>query len=129
EYTSAVYINDDNETEYIDSDVAEELQAAGEVTVYTDRAGNVIYIAGKTADAERNTVTSILTTNINAYKQGNRDRIEVEAKFSTGEEKLFDVNLKDLKSIIIDGETYDIDNGATTKHTVELDGNEIVISI
>ncbi len=131
QYTSAVYINDDNETEYIDSDAAEELQAAGNVTVYTDRAGNVVYIAGDTENVERNTVTSILTSDINLYEQGNRHRVEVEAKFSTGEEKLFDVNLKDLKSIIVDGVTYDIDNGASNNKwtaTLDEDTKEITLT-
>lgn len=123
----AVYLNEDGETEYVDSDAAEELQAAGPVTLYFDRAGNLVYIAGELADVVRNKVVSILTADIIGYKQA-RDRIEVEAKFSTGEEKLFDMNLKDLKSIIIDGKEYEIDNDSNRKWSANLDGQTIVLT-
>ena len=128
DYATAVYLDDDGETALVDSDAAEELQAAGAVALYTDRAGHVVYIGGDTANVERNTLVSILTANIAADNTFNRDRIEIEAVYSTGEEKLFEVVLKDLKSIIVDGTTYDIDNGAKTKWTAKVNGNQIVLS-
>lgn len=128
DYDNAVFLNDDNETEFVDYDEAEELQAAGAVTLYTDRAGHVVYIGGDTANVERNTLISILTADIAGETQFNRDRIEVEAVYSTGEERLFDLGLKDLKSIIVDGKTYDIDNDAKTKYTAKLVGKAIQIT-
>lgn len=128
DYGTAVYLNKYGETEYIDADIAEELQAAGNVMIYMNRVGNIVYIAGSTVDVERNTVTSMLTSSIYGGKEFSKDSIEVEALFSTGEQKLFKANLKELKSIIVDGTTYDIDNDAkNTKWTATLENDNKAI--
>lgn len=105
----AVYLNEDGETEFIDSDAAEELQAAGEVTLHLDRAGNLVYIGGDTAEVESNTKTAIFTENVIGYEQA-REKVEMELLTEDDEEVLYDLDLEDLKTITVDGFEYDIEN-------------------
>lgn len=109
-YGDAVYLHDDGKTEYIYFDLAKEIQKAGNATVYADRAGNVVYIAGGPISLERKQSIAILVADIVGDRQSAREFIEVEALLATGEKKWFTSNLESLKSIIVDDITYDINN-------------------
>jgi hypothetical protein len=110
EYGRAVYINNDGDTEFVDSDAAEELQAAGAVKLHVDRAGNVVYIAGDLAEVSTNVKTAILTDAIQGDTAFGKDSIQVEAVLADGKEELYSVGLENLNTITIDGEDYDIDD-------------------
>lgn len=130
EYGNAVYINEDGETEQIDSDIAEELQAGGEVTLYLDAAGNLVYVAGNTADVESNTKTALITDAIEADSNFEADIVQVEVVTEDGEEDLFDVTLEDLDTISVNGEEYDIENDGpdADEWTVDVADGAIVLS-
>ncbi|TGE39572.1 cell wall-binding repeat-containing protein [Desulfosporosinus fructosivorans] len=106
----AVYINEDGEVADVDSDAAEELQAAGDVALYGDYAGNVLYITGDLGDVVSNTKVAVLTEDILGYASA-RDKVEIEALTEEGDELSFDMDLEDFDTITVDGEEYDIDNG------------------
>jgi len=110
----AIYINEDGEVEDVDSDAAEELQAAGEVALYADHAGNLIYISGDVAAIESNKKYATLTENILGYSQA-RDKVEIEALTQDEDELSFDIDLKSLDAIIIGGEELKIDNDHASK--------------
>lgn len=109
---AAFYINEDGDAKNVDSDAAEELQAAGDVTLYGDYAGNLIYIGGDTAEVESNAKVAVLTKDILGYKSA-RDKVEIEALTQDEDEVSYDMNLEDIDTITVDGEDYDIDNSSS----------------
>ncbi|SFE60281.1 S-layer homology domain-containing protein [Alteribacillus iranensis] len=126
----AVYLNDEGETEYIDSDAAEELQAAGEVVLHLDRAGNLVYIDGDLADVESNTKPSVLTADVKFDSNFGNDLAQIEAVTSDDEERLFEIQLTNLDTITVNGVDYDIDD-ADDRDADEwdptVDGDNIVL--
>ncbi len=131
--SSAVYIDADGETALVDSDAAEELQAAGDVKLYFDRAGNLVYIAGDLADVESNTLTAILTDDIEsgASTYGNA-KAQFSVLLENGDEEVYDLTLKDLDTITVDGVDYDIDSTPTATDewnpTLDVDGNLVLVN-
>jgi len=116
DYTQqAVYINEDGDVADVDSDAAKDLQAAGEVALYADYAGNLIFISGDVAEVESNKKYAVLTETILGYSQA-RDKVEIEAITEDGDELSFDIDLKGLDTIIIDGNDYKIDNDSSTSN-------------
>src|SRR5690606_2524350 len=93
EYANAVFLNEDGETEYIDSDAAEELQAAGEVTLFLDPAGNLVYVAGDTANVEKNVLSAIITDDIVGDQTFSKYKVQIEALLQNGDERLYDITL------------------------------------
>ncbi|AET70694.1 cell wall-binding protein [Desulfosporosinus orientis DSM 765] len=119
----AVYINEDGEVADVDSDAAEQLQAAGEVSLYTDYAGNLIYISGDTALVDSNSKVAVLTKDILGYEAA-RDKVEIDALTQDDEEVSYDMELGDLDTITVDGTDYDINNdsGASSDWKASLIG-------
>ncbi|TGE36571.1 cell wall-binding repeat-containing protein [Desulfosporosinus fructosivorans] len=115
----AVYLNEDGDVADVDSDAAKELQAAGEVALYTDYAGNLIYISGDTVNLDSNEKVAVLTADILGYKSA-RDKVEVEALTQDGDELSFDIDLESLDTITVDGTEHDIDNGGSKDWTASL---------
>ncbi|ODA41185.1 cell wall-binding repeat-containing protein [Desulfosporosinus sp. BG] len=115
----AVYINDQGDVDTIDQDAADELQAAGDVAVYTDPAGNLLYVSGDTATVDTNTKVAALTDPIVGYK-ASKAKIDVEAVTEDEEEVSYDINLDSLDKIIVDGTDYKIDNDASKDWTASL---------
>ncbi|SDG42083.1 cell wall-binding repeat-containing protein [Desulfosporosinus hippei] len=109
EQGSSLYINDDGEIDSVDSDAAESLQAAGDVALYTDYAGNLIYISGDLGEVTSNAKFAALTEDMLGYSSA-RDKVEIEAVTEEEEELSFDISLESLDTITVDGEEYDIDN-------------------
>ncbi|MHB8073509.1 cell wall-binding repeat-containing protein [Desulfosporosinus fructosivorans] len=115
----AVYLNEDGDVTDVDSDAAKELQAAGEVALYTDLAGNLIYISGDTVNLDSNEKIAVLTADILGYKSA-RDKVEIEALTQDGDELSFDIDLESLDTITLDGTELDIDNGGSKNWTASL---------
>ncbi|MCO1603195.1 cell wall-binding repeat-containing protein [Desulfosporosinus nitroreducens] len=119
----AVYIDEDGDVTDVDSDAAKDLQAAGEVELYADYAGNLIFISGDAVNADSNEQVAVLTKDILGYSLA-RDKVEIEALTQDGDELSFDIELKSLDTITVDGIEHDIDNGASKDWTASLiDGN------
>ncbi|MCB8817246.1 cell wall-binding repeat-containing protein [Desulfosporosinus shakirovi] len=115
----AIYIDEDGDVADVDDDAAEELQAAGDVTLYGDYAGNLIYIAGDTGFVESNNKIAVLTEDIVGYHTS-KDKIEIEVLTQDEEELSFDINLDSLDTITLDGEEKDIDNDSPSKWSADL---------
>lgn len=116
QYSTAVYLDEDGKTDLLDSDAAEELQAAGDVTIYTDYAGNVVYISGGVAQVNKNEVSAILTDDIQTKVDYGKAKVQVEALLENDQEKLYDITLENLKTISVNGVDYDI---STTPDSTE----------
>lgn len=115
----AVYIDQDGDVTDVDSDAAIELQAAGEVELYTDYAGNLIYIKGNSANLGNNEIIAVLTEDILGYTTA-RDKVEIVALTQDGDELFFDTDLKSLTTITVDGIEHTINNGGTKAWTASL---------
>jgi|GEM_PF-1253311 len=123
DYAKAVYMDDD-ELVQMDSDAAEELQAGGDVTLYLDPAGNLVYVSGDTAAVNSNEVSAILTDAIAYDTVFLKDKIQVEALLEDGEELIQELMVKDLDTITINGKSYDIDNEDT-----DVNDNDYVVDV
>ncbi|AFQ46124.1 cell wall-binding repeat-containing protein [Desulfosporosinus meridiei] len=115
----AVYIDEDGDVTDVDSDAAKDLQAAGEVALYTDYAGNLIFISGDVVNVDSNEKVSVLTKDIIGYTTS-RDKVEIEALTQDGDELSFDMDLKAFETITVDGVEHDIDNGGSKDWTASL---------
>lgn len=124
DYAKAVYL-DDGDLAVMDSDAAEELQAGGDVTLYLDPAGNLVYVSGDTAVVDSNKVSAVLADNISYDTAFNKDQIQVDAVLPDGTEKIQTTLVEDLDTITINGTSYDIDNTDTDatndKYVVDVD--------
>ena len=120
DYTQeAVYIDEDGDVTDVDSDAAEELQAAGEVEIYTDHAGKLIFISGDVVNLDSNEKVAVLTEDILGYTTA-RDKVEIEALTQDGDELSFDMDLESLDTITVDGIEHDINNGGSKDWTASL---------
>ncbi|MCG7337382.1 S-layer homology domain-containing protein [Sporosarcina sp. ACRSM] len=130
DYANAVFLNDRDRLEYIDEDTAEELQAAGDVTLYFDRAGNLVYVGGDTADVAKNTKTSILTEDIKVKTDFGKSVAQFETVNQDGDDKLYQIDLETLKTIVVNGKDYDIDKNAdeSDEWKVSHDDTHIVLT-
>ncbi|WP_081962923.1 cell wall-binding repeat-containing protein [Desulfosporosinus sp. HMP52] len=116
--TRAVYINNDGDTAIVDSDAAEDLQAAGAVTLHLNRAGHLVYIAGDVVNVATNKQTAILTENAKTgVSTFGKHQAQISAVLETGDTKVYDLTLEDLDQVIIDGHGYDIDSTPGTSTT------------
>lgn len=124
DYANAVFLNDRDRLEYIDEDSAEELQAAGDVTLYLDRAGNLVYVGGDTADVAKNTKTSILTEDIKVKTDFGKSVAQFETVNQDGNSKLYQIDLETLKKIVINGKDYTIDKNADESDEWKISHND-----
>lgn len=120
-YGAAVYLHPDGKTEFIDSDVAKELQKSGTVEVYADRAGNMVYIAGGPVTVGRKQSVAILIDDIIGDREGSREFLEVEALLATGEKKWYTSELENLKTIIVDDVVYTINHNGRSDWKIEFE--------
>ncbi|MET3507418.1 S-layer homology domain-containing protein [Halalkalibacter oceani] len=117
-YTS-LYLNEDGEIETFSTtsandrrEVIEQIQDAGDITIYVDRHGELVFVTGEYGEVQSNTYGSVLLADMIGYEQATRDRIELEVKKQDGEVALYDFRLDSLDEITYDGETYEIDQDA-----------------
>jgi len=127
---AAVYIDSNGKTAKVDSDAAESLQAAGDVTLNLDRAGHLVYISGAVADVASNTQTAILTDDIQGgHSVFGKEQAQISALLQDGTEKVYDLTLEDLDTITIDGNDYSIDStpavGAADEWAPTTDGTNL----
>ena len=128
---SAVYIDSDGKVKKVDSDAADTLQAAGDVTLNFDRAGHLVYIAGATADVATNNQSAILTDKLQFDSTFSVDKLQLSAVLASGDEKVYDLTLKDLDKITVDGVDYKIDNAPgtdTAKFKPEADATNLYLT-
>ncbi|SDG42227.1 cell wall-binding repeat-containing protein [Desulfosporosinus hippei] len=120
DYTQqAVYLDEDGDVTDVDSDAAKELQAAGEVELYTDYAGNLIFISGEVVNLGSYEKIAALTEDILGYTTA-RDRVEIKALTQDGEKLSFDIDLESLDKITVDGIKYDINDLGSKDWTASL---------
>ncbi|MFC3886467.1 S-layer homology domain-containing protein [Bacillus songklensis] len=107
-YTDVTY--NGKQTQYLDGDEfknltdddAEEFQAGGEVTLFLDRNGDVVYITGKQEAVNSNTLGFHSTEAAEYYFNGNladRGTVELDGLNSKGEEKIYSFRIDSLDQI------------------------------
>lgn len=137
------YVDEDGEVESFTElsasareDILEQYQDAGEVTLYLDRAGDLVFITGDLGELELTKLGSILLDDMIAYTSA-RQRIEVQVLKENGEVGTYDFSYESLDDVIINGVTYDVDkttlidtntNGSTTGKIV-VDGTSVEVDL
>ncbi|WP_077215001.1 S-layer homology domain-containing protein [Bacillus dakarensis] len=107
-YTSVKY--NGKKTQFLDGDKfkdlsdndAEEFQAGGEVTLFLDRKGDVVFITGAQEDVDSNTVGfHSVEAPIVSYNNGIKERgiVEIEGLTTNSEEKLYEFRIDALDMI------------------------------
>ncbi|MFJ8267759.1 hypothetical protein [Peribacillus asahii] len=111
--SDAKFLNSDGDYETLTTDDAEDLQAGGEVTLYLDHKGDLIYVTGK-ADVASSTKTALLTDALANEINFDKTSIQLEGVYDDGKEFLEVVVLNNLKKISIDGQPYNLDQKDTS---------------
>ncbi|MFJ8259019.1 hypothetical protein ACIQ4Z_17505 [Peribacillus asahii] len=109
----AKFLNSDGDFETITTDDAEDLQAGGEVTLYLDHKGDLIYVTGKT-DVASSTKTALLTDALADEINFDKTSIQLEGVYDDGKDFLKVIVLNNLKKISIDGTSYNLDQKDTS---------------
>jgi len=101
-YDKATQYLDGDSFEAVDSDVAEEFQAGGDVTLFLDHKGDAVYLTGAQDVVASNDLGFALTEDVVYYDQSGvagRGMIELEGVNGNGEEKLYTFRVDTLDTI------------------------------
>ncbi|EHQ91972.1 cell wall-binding repeat-containing protein [Desulfosporosinus youngiae] len=104
---------DGDDFEDVDSDVAEEFQAGGRVTLFLDHKGDAIYLTGEQAAVASNKAGFHLTDDAVIYFANNvdtRGTVELEGVDGVGEEQSYTIRIDSLDNVTgTDGKKYQVD--------------------
>jgi len=109
---SALYLDGDD-FKAVDTDVLEEFQAGGEVTLHLNHKGAVVYVSGKQEDVTKNRTGFFSSENVIAYNDNgviDRGTIELEGLTAKGEEKLYKFRTATLNTITVNNVDYDVND-------------------
>lgn len=109
------YINEDGDIDDFDKDAAEQMQdEESDVVVFMDRAGNAVFVDGDLGEIDKSTSGAILYEDATGYLDTRgRAYIELKVVNESGKAITYDVALRDLETIEIDGkEVWDDDKNA-----------------
>lgn len=135
---SALYLDGDK-LETVDDDIAKEFQAGGDVTLYLNTNGKVVYITGSQENVISSTVAVHTVKAIEGFYLRGEDSIDLEYVDENGKAGSETIKLQDLDLITYNGNDYDIDederdaarldtgadaNGATSIQLGGTDGND-----
>ncbi|SDI02995.1 S-layer homology domain-containing protein [Alteribacillus persepolensis] len=103
----AKYLDEDGDFEDLDEDEAQELQAGGEVTLYLNHKGDLVYVTGNTEEVASNDNHLYLQDGVTPYFDNlDNDRVEIEGVNADGDSSLYDFALSQLDEItVIDGDS------------------------
>jgi len=93
---------DGSDFEDVDSDVAEEFQAGGDVTLFLDHKGDAVYLTGAQDAVASNDLGFALTEDVVYYNQSGaagRGTMELEGVNGNGEQKLYTFRVDSLDTI------------------------------
>ncbi|MBC2726358.1 cell wall-binding repeat-containing protein [Desulfosporosinus sp.] len=111
-FGDADYINKDGDlAEIDDSDIAEELQAGGEVVLNFDRKGDLVFVGGDVAEVASSSNFGYVEEqeDITGYMQAGKARLQLSVIDENKDTKNYDIVLEDLDTITFNGHEYDVD--------------------
>ncbi|MBC2721484.1 MAG: cell wall-binding repeat-containing protein [Desulfosporosinus sp.] len=94
-----------------DSDIAEELQAGGEVVLNFDRKGDLVFVGGDVAEVASSSNFGYVEEqeDITGYMQAGKARLQLSVIDENKDTKNYDIVLEDLDTITFNGHEYDVD--------------------
>ena len=101
-YDKATQYLDGDSFEAVDSDVAEEFQAGGDVTLFLDHKGDAVYLTGAQEVVDSNDLGFHLTEDVvyyNASGAAGRGTLELEGVNGDGDEKVYTFRVDTLDTI------------------------------
>lgn len=136
DYTSAVYLDENSKTKKVEEDEAEELQAAGDVTLYSDRGENLVYIGGDLAEVEGNNRVVLLTKDLESDDSFGDNLVQLETIDKDGDEEVYQLDLEDLDQITLNDVEYDVEDDDTAdnewdddEYSATINGNNIELKL
>jgi len=105
------YINEDGDIDNFNKDVAEQMEEEGAVTVFLNRAGDAVFVAGDLGVVEKSTFGALLYEDMVGYKdtRGN-DYLELKVVNEEGKAVTYDFRLDDIEVLYFnDSEVWDED--------------------
>ncbi|EHQ91978.1 cell wall-binding repeat-containing protein [Desulfosporosinus youngiae] len=112
-YNKPTQYLDGDDFEDVDSDVAEEFQAGGRVTLFLDHKGDAIYLTGEQAAVASNKDGFHLTDDAVIYFANSvdtRGTVELEGVDGAGEEQSYTIRIDSLDSVTgTNGKKYQVD--------------------
>ncbi|PLT35773.1 Ig-like domain-containing protein [Bacillus sp. V5-8f] len=130
DYTNAYgpvkYLNEDGDFENLTDTEAEQLQAGGDVSLYFDAKGELIYVVGNVADVDTNADSLYLQDKFFGYIDAKGDfQAEFDGLNSKGEEETYDFAIDSLDKITIqtaaDEVEYEVDDNFPGNAAQEID--------
>lgn len=101
-------LDEDGDIQNFRDDEAKEM--VGDVTLYLNRNGKVVFVAGEVGNVVTNKTPSILTEDLETYEDNKlKPWFTLEYLTSDKKEEASEIALEDLKFITIDGNKYEID--------------------
>lgn len=108
----------------VDSDVAEEFQAGGKVTLFLDHKGDAIYLTGDQAAVASNSLGFHLTDKAVYYDANGtpgRGTLELDGVNGAGEEKSYTFRIDTLDTIKVDGTKFQVDKAYSSSVNTKID--------
>ena len=124
-YDKATQYLDGDSFEAVDSDVAEEFQAGGDVTLFLDHKGDAVYLTGAQEVVDSNDLGFHLTEDVvyyNASGAAGRGTLELEGVNGDGDEKVYTFRVDTLDTVTsAAGIKYEVGEAFSTLNSTEID--------
>ncbi|MCF8020465.1 MAG: S-layer homology domain-containing protein [Vallitaleaceae bacterium] len=98
----AVYLDENGDLMSFDTDAADQMKDEGDVVLYLDREGELVFITGELGEVTSSTVAGVLTANVTANSSFGEYSIRVKMLNELGAEVTEVVYLRDLDYITLD---------------------------
>ena len=123
-YDKATQYLDGDSFEAVDSDVAEEFQAGGDVTLFLDHKGDAVYLTGAQEVVDSNNLGFHLTEDVvyyNASGAAGRGTLELEGVNGDGDEKVYTFRVDTLDTITSSLGEFEVGEAFSTSISTEID--------
>ena len=91
-----MYVNEDGDLAVFDTDAAKQMKDEGNVALFLDRDGKMLFVTGKLGDIESSKVANILISNITAQEMFGENSIRAVVVNEEGKRVVKTVALRDL---------------------------------
>jgi hypothetical protein len=108
---STLYVNEDGDLATFDTDAAEQMKDEGDVKLFLDRDGKMLFVTGKLGDVESSKVTNILISDISFQDMFGENSIRAVVVNEEGKRVVKTVALKDLDFVTLDNNKVKVGDG------------------
>ncbi len=110
-----LYLNEDGDLAEFDTDAADQMKDEGDVTLFLDREGKMLYVTGKLGDVESDKVANILISDVTTNVSFGEYSIKAVVVNQEGKKVTKTIALRDLEFITLDNTKTKVGDVVTTK--------------